>query len=50
MNNTKAKATLTAGGSPTAHWIEVRDASGRPHLEMRWSVPGLQQVPLSHAA
>ena len=49
MNNTQAKATLTAAGTPTAHWIEVRDASGRRHLEMRWSVPGAQ-LPLSHAA
>jgi hypothetical protein len=50
MNNTQATATVTVGGTPTAHWVEVRDASGRRHLEMRWSVPGMQQVPLSHAA
>lgn len=50
MNNTQTKATLTTGTTPTAHWIEVRDASGRRHLEMRWSVPGAQMTPLSHAA
>ncbi len=26
--------------TPTVHWITVRDDSGRPHLEMRWDVPG----------
>lgn len=50
MNNTQTKATLTTGAAPTAHWIEVRDASGRRHLEMRWSVPGAQTTHLSHAA
>jgi hypothetical protein len=51
MNNTTmAKGTSTASGVPTVHWVEVRDASGRRQLEMRWSVPGAQQVALSHAA
>lgn len=50
MNNTETKAASTAGTTPTAHWVEVRDASGRRHLEMRWSVPGTQRAPLAHAA
>jgi hypothetical protein len=50
MNNTQTKAASTVGSTPTAHWIEVRDASGRRHLEMRWSVPGAQSAPLAHAA
>ena len=50
MNNTQTKAASTVGTTPTAHWIEVRDASGRRHLEMRWDVPGVQHAPLAHAA
>ena len=50
MNDIKTKAASTAGTAPAARWVEVRDASGRRHLEMRWSVPGAQRTPLAHAA
>ncbi|NAZ75560.1 hypothetical protein GTQ99_09020 [Kineococcus sp. T13] len=48
MNIHKATA---AESVPTARWVQVRDTSGRVHLEMRWGIPAVQQVPmLSRAA
>ena len=31
-----SKQTMT--GVPVCHWIAVTDASGRTHMEARWSV------------
>ncbi|WP_380174238.1 hypothetical protein ACFEMC_05160 [Kineococcus sp. DHX-1] len=49
MIDMKTKAANQATAKPAVHWVTVRDASGRPHLEMRWSIPG-SQAPLSRAA
>jgi hypothetical protein len=46
MNNIETKTTQQA---PAMHWVTVRDTSGRPHLEMRWSIPGAH-ASLSRAA
>ncbi|MEZ0165689.1 hypothetical protein AB2L27_13085 [Kineococcus sp. LSe6-4] len=49
MIDIKTKAAEQATAKPVMNWVTVRDASGRPHLEMRWSIPGAH-APLSHAA
>ncbi|WP_432511293.1 hypothetical protein [Kineococcus sp. SYSU DK001] len=49
MNVMETKATHGTGTTPVMHWVTVRDASGRPHLEMRWSIPGAH-APLARAA
>ncbi len=49
MFDIKTKAAGQVSTNPVMHWVTVRDASGRPHLEMRWSVPG-SHAPLSRAA
>lgn len=49
MNNIGTKTTQQAAARPAMHWVTVRDTSGRPHLEMRWSIPGAY-APLSRAA
>lgn len=49
MNNIATKNTLQVAARPAVQWVMVRDTSGRPHLEMRWSVPGAQ-APFARAA
>jgi hypothetical protein len=48
MNDMRTKTTGT-GSKPVMHWVTVRDTAGRPHLEMRWSIPGAY-APLTRAA
>lgn len=38
-----SKQTMT--GMPVCTWIAVKDATGRTHMEARWSV-----APVAHAA
>lgn len=49
---TTAAQSATAFATPAANWITVRDGLGRPHLEMRWSLPtqAAPAVPQRHAA
>jgi hypothetical protein len=49
MNDIETTTTEHATARPVMHWVTVRDTSGRPHLEMRWSTSG-SQLPLAHAA
>ncbi|GAA0296819.1 hypothetical protein [Kineococcus aurantiacus] len=49
MANIGTKSTQQTSTKPAVHWVTVRDASGRPHLEMRWSIAGAH-APLSRAA
>ena len=42
--------TMTATTAPVAQWVTVRDAAGRPHLEIRWSVLGASHAAPLHAA
>ena len=51
MNDIQAKK-VGAPRTLQAQWVPVRDASGRTHMEMRWSVPGAasRPVPLHRAA
>lgn len=30
----------TTTGAPVCTWVAVTDASGRTHMEARWSIPG----------
>ncbi|MCI2239915.1 hypothetical protein MO973_36845 [Paenibacillus sp. TRM 82003] len=51
MNDIQAKKVGTSRG-PKAQWVTVRDAKGRPHLEMRWNVSSAtsRPAPLHRAA
>ncbi|WP_432542159.1 hypothetical protein [Kineococcus sp. SYSU DK002] len=49
MNDIATKASQQTSTAPAMHWVTVRDTSGRPHLEMRWSIPGAH-APLARAA
>ncbi|PRY12888.1 hypothetical protein [Kineococcus rhizosphaerae] len=49
MANIGTKTAPQASSTPVMHWVTVRDTTGRPHLEMRWSIPGAH-APLSRAA
>ncbi|WP_432482766.1 hypothetical protein [Kineococcus esterisolvens] len=51
MNDIQAKKVGASRG-PQAQWVTVRDAKGRPHLEMRWitSSAASRPAPLQRAA
>jgi hypothetical protein len=48
-NHTKTTGTDGALAAPVCHWVSVTDASGRTHMEARWSLPSLASRE-SHAA
>ncbi|WP_432561276.1 hypothetical protein [Kineococcus sp. SYSU DK003] len=49
MNDFGTTTTRGVDAKPVMQWVTVRDSSGRPHLEMRWSIAGAY-APLSRAA
>jgi hypothetical protein len=46
------ETTMQTEERPTLvqHWVVVRDAQGREHLEARWVVEGETQAPTTSAA
>ncbi|NAZ83976.1 hypothetical protein GTR02_19380 [Kineococcus sp. R8] len=53
---TTTSPTSARRAAPEASWVTVRDERDRPHLELRWALPGAsavevpQATPLHHAA
>ena len=48
-SSTTSSSTSTVGAPPrpVPRWVQVRDAQGRPRLEMRWIVPDHGQLILA---